>query len=364
MKSRGITLIALVVTVVILLILAGVAIAMLIGPDGTIQKAKDSEIASRYSIILDRVKLRESDLSIKYKLKENMEDDTQTFIDQLTAEGLFNPSIDNYNEDENSLQIGKIGDTDNYLYTVPLPSFGSKKDMIVIAEATTAYPTTRIGFIDCFGLQVDWGDGNITEITEENSTYDDGWLGYITDLQHTYVTPGTYEIRIIGKCSGNRNFIIFKLYEIKKLKQWGENGFTNIMYNGSEGFSEQTEIPLPTTKSFEKLEVCYNLFNNSNITSIPEELFKNAEKLQSVRGLFSNCTNLTSIPPTLLDNSPNIIDFSFMFRGCTNLEGNTPEWWNRNPELSRSQTGACFKGCNNLDNYDDIPLNWIKDPYD
>lgn len=40
MKSRGITLIALVVTVVILLILAGVAIAMLIGPDGTIQNQK------------------------------------------------------------------------------------------------------------------------------------------------------------------------------------------------------------------------------------------------------------------------------------------------------------------------------------
>ena len=43
LKERGITLIALVVTIVVLLILAGVSLNAVFGQDGIIQKAKDSQ---------------------------------------------------------------------------------------------------------------------------------------------------------------------------------------------------------------------------------------------------------------------------------------------------------------------------------
>ena len=43
LKQNGITLIALVVTIVVLLILAGVSINAIFGQDGIIQKAKDSQ---------------------------------------------------------------------------------------------------------------------------------------------------------------------------------------------------------------------------------------------------------------------------------------------------------------------------------
>ena len=43
LKQNGITLIALVVTIVVLLILAGVSINAVFGQDGIIQKAKDAQ---------------------------------------------------------------------------------------------------------------------------------------------------------------------------------------------------------------------------------------------------------------------------------------------------------------------------------
>ena len=41
-KERGITLVALVVTIVVLLILAGVALSLTLGSNGLVQKASDS----------------------------------------------------------------------------------------------------------------------------------------------------------------------------------------------------------------------------------------------------------------------------------------------------------------------------------
>ena len=43
MKNKGITLIALVVTIVVLLILAGITISLVFGSNGVIQKAQDSK---------------------------------------------------------------------------------------------------------------------------------------------------------------------------------------------------------------------------------------------------------------------------------------------------------------------------------
>lgn len=54
-KSKGITLVALVITIIILLILSGVVLSLIIGENGLVQKAKQSKeisvIASEKEII-------------------------------------------------------------------------------------------------------------------------------------------------------------------------------------------------------------------------------------------------------------------------------------------------------------------------
>ena len=51
--TKGITLIALVVTIVVLLILAGVSINLVIGNNGIITKAGDARDANKYATIKD-----------------------------------------------------------------------------------------------------------------------------------------------------------------------------------------------------------------------------------------------------------------------------------------------------------------------
>ena len=54
-KQKGITLIALVVTIVVLLILAGVTISLLLDENGIIAKSKDARTETRVSQVEDEV---------------------------------------------------------------------------------------------------------------------------------------------------------------------------------------------------------------------------------------------------------------------------------------------------------------------
>ena len=56
-KQEGITLIALVITIIVLLILAGVTIAMLTGENGLLTRASDAKTQNEYAGIQDKVQL-------------------------------------------------------------------------------------------------------------------------------------------------------------------------------------------------------------------------------------------------------------------------------------------------------------------
>ena len=56
-RNKGITLIALVITIIVLLILAGVAIAMLSGENGILRKATEAKIKTKQAQLDEQVKL-------------------------------------------------------------------------------------------------------------------------------------------------------------------------------------------------------------------------------------------------------------------------------------------------------------------
>ena len=56
-NQKGITLIALVITIIVLLILAGVSIAMLTGPNGLLTRAEDAGDASKVAEAVERVNM-------------------------------------------------------------------------------------------------------------------------------------------------------------------------------------------------------------------------------------------------------------------------------------------------------------------
>ena len=57
MNNKGITLIALVITIIVLLILAGVSIAMLTGENGILTRAEDSDLETARAEVTERVNM-------------------------------------------------------------------------------------------------------------------------------------------------------------------------------------------------------------------------------------------------------------------------------------------------------------------
>ena len=72
-SNKAITLIALVVTIVVLLILAGISISLVAGDNGLIKKARDTRDETRYASIKEEVELWKADKSLAESMGGNRE---------------------------------------------------------------------------------------------------------------------------------------------------------------------------------------------------------------------------------------------------------------------------------------------------
>ncbi len=105
-KQKGITLIALVVTIVVLLILAGVTISLLLDENGIITKSKDARNANRAGAIKEEITLWKAD---KFAADngagshESMDD----FLARLKTRGLISDEDIATIKDTKKLQVGK-----------------------------------------------------------------------------------------------------------------------------------------------------------------------------------------------------------------------------------------------------------------
>ena len=108
-NQKGITLIALVVTIVVLLILAGTSIAMLTGDNGIITRAQQSNYANTEGEVIDRMQLAFSTVSTEVRVKTA----TETNYDASTETNI-NAFVDLI---ENDLGIPTDGEN-NTGYTV------------------------------------------------------------------------------------------------------------------------------------------------------------------------------------------------------------------------------------------------------
>lgn len=106
-------------------------------------------------------------------------------------------------------------------------------------------------------------------------------------------------------------------------------------------------------------------FAYSKLQTIPADEFSNNKELVNVSKVFLNSTELTNMP-NFLENKK-ITNFSRAFDGCSKLTGSTPtdengyKLWQRAGKQGYPSTingQHCFRGCTQLDDYDEIPNNW------
>ena len=143
-KTRGITLIALVVTIVVLLILAAVSISMLTGENGIIIRANQASKENTHATVYESLLLEVTN----YYTEKNLENTTDNLIDYLKNKNIMddNMVINVNNLVKQTLSLGKGNLTDGDYYKLEeiietgnqsnqLKKIASIKDIIVAATS-------------------------------------------------------------------------------------------------------------------------------------------------------------------------------------------------------------------------------------
>ncbi len=345
--NKGITLIALIVTIVVLLILAGVSIAVITGDNGVIKSANQAKTEQRGGTVEDRVAVwKAGKATSEYTHRETKTED-EMLNDLINDKLLFEDEIDRENK---KITIGSKEIDYSTGNGLELESDKGKEELILEYEVS-AGDTIQLPYEDYtshgdateFNFQVNWGDGTTeTGITNDNIS---------TKSKHQYQNAGTYDIKIKGKYEilvGSPDAMKTANYDkLKKVKQWGTTGLKYVAFNYC---SNLNEIVSPTENSFINLIGIY--LGYTSIQSIPEDLFANCPNVTNFSHSFFHCKNLESIPEKLFANCPNVTDFSYLFDFCENLESIPANLFANCPNVTNFY--CAFEECRSLES---IPAN-------
>ena len=171
-KRKGITLIALIVTIIVLLILVGITMVVILGPEGILKKAHDSRIASRVVTIKDRITVWQAENKTKRQIGEPPIT-LEQFLGKLIDEGLMT-DVEVSSMVNDTLQIG---DEVIYFYN-PILSEINIGDTIIYnptigAQVSQLTYTSRVGSAEA-GKNVSGNGHSVQTFTATSS--DDQWI--------------------------------------------------------------------------------------------------------------------------------------------------------------------------------------------
>ena len=102
-KNSGVTLIALIITIIVLLILAGVTIAMIVGDNGILNQAANAKIQTEQASIIEAIELAYSDYEVEMKTIDLEQGDSSKLaslgnvkMERYATVGVMEPTFWNY----------------------------------------------------------------------------------------------------------------------------------------------------------------------------------------------------------------------------------------------------------------------------
>ena len=391
-EKKGITLLALVITIVIMLLLAGIAIQMTMGENGLIAKSEQAQKAQAKAELYDTAKL--SYTNLKAKALENGEASPQAELALSTTEftNKYNIVGDDVTDKKgnvidtkvNVLNIlqgtvaggfssgttqGGISFSESWPKTVggvTIPEEDKDKMIFKLkVKNKVRIPfggSTYSSIMNVDPIEVDYGDGEKGELTDL----------YTVQYEKEY-NPGEYVL----KFKNVKDFSMrdYSEYEIEIL-QWGkilEKNEENIIIipNVSKIYEPEpdripieyeglklTEIPEWLFSKKVTSTVMSTFKGSSRLTSIPEGLFKNNVNVTSFSEVFSGCSGLTSIPEGLFKNNVNVTSFSEVFLGCSGLTS-IPEGLFKN-NVNVTSFDYTFSGCSGLTSIPEVIVEFAK----
>ena len=378
-EKKGITLLAFVITIVIMLLLAGVAIQMTMGENGLIGKSTKAQKEQAKVELYETAKL--SYTNLRAKAAEEGQPNPQVELALSITEFMdkYNIVGDNITDKkgtvidtkENVLNVlqgtvaggfssgttpGGTSSTESWpkvVGGVVIPEEDKDKMILKLkVKNHTAVPfggTTYSALMNVDPIEVDYGDGE---------------KGEITDL-YNYISKEYNRGEYILKFKNIKDFGLreFGDFEIEIL-QWGkilEKNEENIIQisNVSKIYEPEpdripieyidlklTEIPEWLFSKKVTSTVMSKFGSNNSIVSIPEGLFKDNVNVVSFDHVFSGCSGITSIPEGLFKNNVNVTNFSDAFSYCSGITS-IPEGLFKN-NVNVTNFSGTFSDCSGI----------------
>ena len=224
--EKGITLVALVVTIVVLLILAGVSINTVLGDDGIIQKAKEKAETTRRASAEEEM----NRLVLEYQLAKN-DETLESFLQEKVTEGRIDGVTDN---GDGTITITKKVEGKDYTITVKKP--------------VAPTPSVRVGAIrvvsDSTGAGSSLGEASTRKGTTLyimiESTISGGTTTVSPEVPYAVTENGTYKFTVTGIVNGTAytKEVSVEVNQFKKsiLEDIKIGDYVNYTYDTAENY--------------------------------------------------------------------------------------------------------------------------------
>ena len=187
-EMKGITLIALVITIVVLMILAGVSINTVLGDDGIIKKAKEAAETTKRASAEEEM----NRLVLEYQLAKN-DETLESFLQEKVTEGRIDGVTDN---GDGTITITKKVEGKDYTITVKKP--------------VAPTPSVKVGTIrvvsDSTGAGSSLGEASTRKGTTLyimiESTISGGTTTVSPQVPYAVTENGTYKFTVTGTVNG------------------------------------------------------------------------------------------------------------------------------------------------------------------
>lgn len=334
LQEKGITLIALVVTIIILLILAGVTITAVMSDNGLFKKARMA--AEIHTIAVEKEQINMCYNSVKIgKLSTEAQggagnSNTQQPTKQKTSVyfKLFRNSSDEIigfysNSDSTSYpnstlvaDFGSRGDDGSFSKTVSTDVYNLNIKKVVINDEIV--PGNLRGFFGMLGGKDESTIENLSNLNTSQATdFSEMFAGMAIkniDLSSWNVEKAQNFSSMFGGCSS--------LEEID-LSKWNVKNAASGMFSSMfAGCTSLTKISLFNTPG--GVSSGYGIFNSMlqgapNVTELKNLSGLDVSNTNTLNNMFANCSSLTKIDISNW-NTSNITTLQYIFAGCSNLK--------------------------------------------
>ena len=287
-NENGITLIALVVTIVVLLILAGISLNLVLGNNGLIKKSKDAKEETTVADEKEKVEMAYVSAALK-KLGDTVTaEELQTELDSSVGAGktvvasngdgtlnvLFNATGNNYNVDNGAVEKIEIDNTKMAIFDT---GGNVAKKMYALAPNGYMQILFMVNNLSIDGIEQYKGTPDLTKMTEANIvSWTEGYNAY--EQNHSAYKEMIPE--------GTKLCPIYMWFE--------ENGEEEI--RSLDGDIGLTEITNSNTQKKVKTGTIYWWSESPNVYLNPDSsrMFLGLSYLADIRGLSNLKTNYTN----------------------------------------------------------------------